>query len=108
MFRLETIFSTKKYPKFSNRRDRISIIADILTEAKTALNKTRIMCKCNLNYKQIGLYTGMLLEKKLLERKTDDEGREKFVTTAKGNNFTKNFQKLQAIVLEKNIQPLTQ
>jgi predicted transcriptional regulator len=107
VFQLETIFSRTKYPRYSNRRDRISIIADILSEAKTASNKTRIMCRCNLNYKQIELYTEMLMEKKLLKRKNDNEGKEKFVTTAKGNSFTKNFQKLQALILEKNIQPLT-
>jgi predicted transcriptional regulator len=66
------------------------------------------MCRCNLNYKQIELYTEMLLEKGLLKRKIDDDGQEKFVTTTKGNSFTENFQKLQALVLEKNIQPLPQ
>ena len=83
-------------------------MAEILTETRTRLKKTRIMYKCNLNYKQLELYIKMLLEKKLLARKTDEKGREKFVTTTKGNNFVKNFQNLQALMLEKTVQPFTQ
>jgi len=105
---LETISSMTKYPKFTDRRDRIVVITEILTETRTRLTKTRIMCKCNLNYKQLELYIKMLLEKKLLARKTDENGREKFVTTTKGNNFVKTFQNLQALMLEKTVQPFTQ
>jgi len=83
-------------------------MAEILTETRTRLKKTRIMYKCNLNYKKLELYIKMLLEKKLLARKTDEKGREKFVTTTKGNNFVKNFQNLQALMLEKTVQPFTQ
>ena len=105
---LETISSKTKYPTFSNRRDRIAIMVEILTETRTGLKKTRIMCKCNLSYKQLELYNKMLLEKKLLARKTDEKSREKFVTTTKGNNFVKNFQALQALMLEKIVHPFTQ
>lgn len=108
VFPLETIPLITKYPKFSNRRDRIAIMAEILAETKTGLKKTRIICKCNLSYKQLELYIKMLLEQKLLARKSDEKGQEKFVTTTKGNNFVKNFQALQALMLEKIVQPFTQ
>lgn len=100
MFLLEAINSIENYANFSSRRDRLAIVCEILVEARTALIKTRIMYKCNLSYKQLELYMEMLLEKKLLKRKADDNGREKFVTTLKGNRFVTKFQNLQALLQE--------
>jgi len=36
--------------------------------------------------------------KKLLARKFDKDGKEKFVTTTKGNNFVKDFQALKIMM----------
>jgi len=94
VFLLETISSISKYPKFCNRRARIALMASILAEARTGLIKTWIMYKYSLSYKQLELYIKTLLEQKLLARKSDEKGQEKFVTTTKGNNFVKNFQAL--------------
>lgn len=91
---LETISSIKKGPKSNNIRNRIEIMAKILIETKTDLNKIRIIYKLNLSYQQLQLYLKFLLQKKLLVRKVDKKGREKFVTTTKGNNFVKNFHLL--------------
>jgi len=70
----------------------------ILIETNMGLNKKRIIYKCNLNYQQLQLYLKILLIKKLLARKLDKDGKEKFVTTTKGNNLVKDFQALQTIM----------
>lgn len=108
VFLVESTTSIQRYATFSGRRDRLAIMCEILIEARTALIKTRIMYKCNLSYKQLELYIKMLLEKKLLARKTDDTGRKIFVTTMKGNIYINKFQSLQAFMQERIVQPLTQ
>ena len=92
---LETTSLIKKCPKSNTKRDRIEIMAKILIETETGLNKTRIIYNCNLNYQQLQLYLKFLLIKKLLARKVDKDGKEKFVTTTKGNNLVKDFRVLQ-------------
>ena len=71
-------------------------MAKILVDTKTSCSKTRIFYDCSLNDQQLQLYLNFLLMKKLMARKVDKDGREKFVTTRKGKNFVKNFQALQA------------
>jgi len=92
---VEKIGSIPKYYEFCRRRNIISIMAQILKETNTAVNKTRIMYKCNLNYSQLQKYLKMMLEMKLLVRKIDNDCREKFVATSKGNVFAKKFHLLQ-------------
>ena len=92
---LESISLIKKCPKSNSKRNRIEIMAKILINTKTSCNKTRIFYNCNLNDQQLQLYLKFLLIKKLIARKVDKDGREKFVTTTKGKNFVKNFQALQ-------------
>lgn len=70
-------------------------MAQILKETNTAVNKPQIMYKCNLNYKQLELYTEILLEKNLLARKTDKNGHFSVIATRTGNDFVKNFHLLQ-------------
>ena len=74
----------------------MSIIAQILKETKTPVNKTRIMCNCNLNYSQLQIYLKALLEMKFLARKIDNDSKKKFVATSKGKNFAEQFHLLQA------------
>jgi len=78
------------------KRDRIAIMAEILRETITGRTKTNVMHKCNLNYKQIQMYTEILLEKKLLTKKIDENEQVIFVVTQKGKNFIKKFYSLQA------------
>ena len=85
----------KKCSKVSNIRGRNALMAEILAETKFGWNKTRILRNCNLNSKQLKLYTEMLLEKKFLSKKIYYNGQEKLITTEKGNEFVKNFQDLQ-------------
>ena len=68
---LETTSLIKKYTKSNIKRDTIEIIAKILIEAETGLNKTRIIYNSYLNYQQLQLYLKILLMKKLLARKVE-------------------------------------
>ena len=80
------------------RRDRITIIAQILKVTNTAVTKYQIKSKSNLNYSQLQVYLEMMLEKKLLVRKIDNNRREKFVATSKGKIFSKEFHLLQVLM----------
>ena len=76
----------------------MAIFADILLKAKGGSNKTRIMCGCNLSYKQLELCLKFLMEKNLLIQKVDDNGREEFATTKKGKDFVRKFFVLQSLL----------
>ena len=98
---LESTSLIKKCPKSNNKRDRIEIMAKILIETEKGVNKTRIMYNCNLNYQKLQLYLKFLLITKLLARKVDNDGREKFVTTTEGKNFVEDFYVLQTLMTQK-------
>ena len=87
-----------RYPTARNRRDRIAIIAEILTETNFGRTRVRIMSKCNLNSKQIEIFIKLLLEKKLLAKKIHDNGRVTFLVTQRGKDFIKKFHYLQALM----------
>ena len=95
---METTSLINKYTKSNIKRDTIEIIAKILIEAETGLNKTRIIYNCNLNYQKLQLYLKFLLKTKLLARKVDNDGREKFVTTREGKNFVEDFYVFQTLL----------
>ena len=88
---MEAIFSITECPKFSNRRAVIPTMFRILVATKVGLNKASDMSKSQLSNEQLELYLEMLLEKKLLAKKTDEKGREKYVLTMKGNIFITDF-----------------
>jgi predicted transcriptional regulator len=86
-----------KYTHFANR-DGLEIIANMLIEAKSGLNKTQFVHSCNLNWRQLHLYLDFLLMKNLISRQSDVDGSERFVTTKKGNFFVKKFLYLQTLM----------
>ena len=92
---LQNPSSIIELPKLYTRRSRIEILANILNETKSGLNKAGILRKCNMNYVQLHLCLNFLLEKQLLEKKTEENGQEKFLTTKKGKIFVKKFLALQ-------------
>jgi predicted transcriptional regulator len=79
-------------------RDRFAIIANMLMESKTGLNKSRFIHSCNLNWQQLNVYLDFLLMKNLIARKVEVDGSETFVTTQKGNFFVKEFLALQDLM----------
>ena len=92
---LETASLIAQHLKVRNRRDRIAILAEILTEAKVVSTKTQIMCKCNLNHGNFEAYLKVLLETKLLSQVINGNNGNKFLTTKKGRDFVKAYQELQ-------------
>ena len=85
-----------RHQKLRKKRDRIAVMAEILTEKNAGRTKTNVMHKCNLNFKQIEAYTKILLEKKLLAKQIDDNGQVIFVVTQRGKGFIKKFHRLQS------------
>jgi predicted transcriptional regulator len=92
---LEQISLIKRFTKSGSKRNRIEVMAKILSDTKTSCNRTLIFYNCDLNDQQLQLYLDFLLMKRLMARNVDEDGEERFVTTTKGKNFVKNFQALQ-------------
>lgn len=71
------------------RRERIAIIAEILSLGRNPVNKTRIMYEANLSYSMSRKYIGELLSLGLLEQCSPQVR-----TTEKGANFLKKYYEL--------------
>jgi len=67
----------------SKYRDRLQIIADILSIVSGGAKKTRIMYRAHLNYRLLCRYLGEVLEAGLV--KFEDEGN--YMLTARGKDF---------------------
>jgi len=81
-----------------HRRSRIEVISDILNEALSGANKTRLMYRCNLNFMRFNRYLQELLDAGLIEDvssnprgivvyKTSEKGRELVKVLRKANEF---------------------
>jgi predicted transcriptional regulator len=77
----------------TKRRDRVTIIADILEIANKGNSKTRIIYKSNLSFRLIDEYLRFMLEINLLEESIQ-ENKKVFKATDKGFNFLENFYDL--------------
>lgn len=67
----------------SKYRDRLQIVADILSIANDKAGKTRIMYQANLSYRLLVRYLGKVLDAGLVKPEEDD----RYVLTAKGVEF---------------------
>lgn len=67
----------------SKYRDRLQIVADILSIASRRTKKTQIMYQANLSYKLLCLYLGKVLDAGLVNSDNDNC----YVLTAKGKEF---------------------
>ncbi len=70
----------------SKRRDKLSIIAEILEIAKEGTLKTQIMYRANLSFAQLNDYLKFMLKANLL-RKLHINGKYVYAATEKGNDF---------------------
>ncbi|MCD6411658.1 MAG: DUF4364 domain-containing protein [Thermoplasmata archaeon] len=68
----------------NNRRSEIDILADILELAKNGAQKTKILCRVNLNYTQLKTYLSFLVERKLLDERKDGARSRIYRTTDRG------------------------
>jgi predicted transcriptional regulator len=70
----------------SKRRDKLSIIAEILQIAKDGTLKTQIMYKANLSFAQLGEYLKFLTNAQLLAN-YKQSGKDVYAATDKGLDF---------------------
>ncbi len=91
---MTTLLTTENSPK---RRDKIVIMAEILSIARMGALKTQIMYRANLSFEQLSEYLGLLTRKNLLE-KTERDGKELYKATEKGLTFTERHNALSELL----------
>jgi len=79
------------------RRDRLTIMAQVLDIAREGTLKTQIMYRANLSFAQLNEYLSLLREVELLKVNTED-GRTTYKTTSKGIRYLENFVKIKDLL----------
>jgi predicted transcriptional regulator len=69
----------------TKRRDKLSIIAEILEIAKNGTLKTQIMYRANLSFAQLSEYLTFMKKANLLQQ--FNTGKDVYATTEKGKDF---------------------
>jgi predicted transcriptional regulator len=87
------------------RRDRLYIIAEILSIARDTSLKTQIMYKANLSFAQLNEYLNFLLKMELLQRNTE-EGKTTYKTTAKGMEYLQNYEEISNLLRKEKGNPI--
>jgi predicted transcriptional regulator len=78
-----------------NRRSRTEVIIDILSEAQSGANKTRIMYRVNLNFLRFNQYLSEMVENGLLKAENNGNGRIMYKTTEGGKALLETLRKAQ-------------
>lgn len=86
----------------SKRRDKISIIAEVLQIAKDGSLKTQVMYKANLSFAQLNGYLKFMINADLL-RQISENNRDIYLATSKGIDFLKQYNDLYEL-LNRNAQ----
>jgi len=84
----------------SKRRDKLSIIAEIIEIAKNGALKTQIMYKANLSFAQLGEYMTFMSKTGLLEKNLVS-GKDVYGTTEKGLEFLERHAELVEVIAVK-------
>jgi predicted transcriptional regulator len=79
------------------RRDRLYIIAEILTIAKGGSLKTQIMYRANLSFAQLNEYLSFLTKMNLLASKKEN-GKKIYETTIKGEKYLEKYEDLAKLL----------
>lgn len=103
--------SRKNLERLSNlenerkRRNRLYIIAEILTVAKEGSLKTQIMYRANLSFAQLNEYLSFLIKIYLLKIQNEN-GKKIYRTTTKGNEYLKKYKDITNLLgnNEKNFE----
>lgn len=83
--------------KFKNR-NRMEIVANLLTIAKTGALKTHLMYRANLSYLMVTEYLNFLCGADLIQEILDEDGTSKlYQTTQKGLKYLEVYDSLQNI-----------
>lgn len=83
----------------SKRRDKLSIIAEILEISKEGTLKTQIMYKANLSFAQLNDYLKFMLKTSLLS-KFRANGKDVYAATEKGVDFMQRHFELTELLKE--------
>lgn len=92
------------------RRDKLSIIANILEISRGGILKTQIMYRANLSYTQLKKYLYLLLSSGLMA-KTILEGKDIYVVTVEGAGFLGGYRELTKVLQsepakrDRNLEP---
>jgi predicted transcriptional regulator len=102
---MEQVFPEPKQPdarprmsgKFKNR-NRMEIVANLLTIAKSGALKTHLMYRANLSYLMVTEYLNFLCGADLIKETLDEDGTSKlYQTTPKGLKYLEVYESLQNI-----------
>ncbi len=91
-----TLTLIENYPK---RRDKLVIMAEIVSIAKKGTSKTHIMFKANLSFSQLNQFLTLLSQTSLLEKSACD-GRVIYRATQKGLDFMERQQQIMDLLNE--------
>jgi len=83
----------------SKKRDKLSIIAEIVDIVKEGTLKTQIMHKANMSFAQLNEYLTFMLKIQLLN-KFDDNGKDVYAATQKGLDFSHRHGELSGLLVE--------
>ncbi|MGH2639624.1 MAG: winged helix-turn-helix domain-containing protein [Rhabdochlamydiaceae bacterium] len=91
--------------RFKNR-NRLGIVANILTVAKTGAMKTHLMYRANLSYTMLRDYLKFLMDNELLGASNyPDEKVTLYKTTEKGTKFLESYMALKELAAPINDKP---
>ena len=82
----------------TKRRDKLSIIAEILEIAKNGTLKTQIMYRANLSFAQLSEYLAFMKNADLLQQ--FNAGKDVYATTEKGKDFLERHGELSKLLEE--------
>jgi predicted transcriptional regulator len=85
--------------RWVRKRSDVDITANILKEARLGARKTRIMYRCNLSHRQLGVYLKLLMGLKLLACPRRVNHADVFETSAKGIKFLDAYRTLKALMI---------
>ena len=87
----------------NHRRCEFEIIGKILDISKNGAKKTEILYKGNFSYSQLTGYLSFLIERNILEEKTEEENTNNnkyYITTEKGKDLLGNINKTLSFLEE--------
>ena len=90
----------RRAPNIRGHRDSIDIVADILKASLGGEKNTQLIYNCNLSFRQLESYLGLLLEKNLLRCKNMKRSKSSTIyeITEKGQEFLRSYKILKSFI----------
>ena len=86
---------------FERRRDRLSIIAEVLEVSLEGALKTQVMYRANLSFAQLNNYLSLMLDINLLKLEKNGQ-KAVYKTTSKGMRFLESYKQIQEMLKKAN------